>query len=142
MVSQDPVIFNMSIKDNIAFGWPDCDEEMIYDAARKAYADGFIRELPEGYDTMVGERGTKLSGGQRQRVAIARALMRQPALLIFDEATSALDVESERLVQAAIDEIGKMRTQVVIAHRLSTIERADVVYDLSKLQAAVEAQGG
>ncbi|MBN1257433.1 MAG: ABC transporter ATP-binding protein [Planctomycetes bacterium] len=133
VVSQEPVIFNASIYENIALGNPQANEEMVYAAAKAAYADEFIKQQAEGYDTIVGERGLKLSGGQRQRIAIARALVRDPDLLIFDEATSALDNESERLVQAAIQEISKNKTMLIIAHRLSTIEQADNIYDLNKI---------
>ena len=118
----------MSIRDNITYGTGGTDgagEERITAAAAAAYADGFVRELPEGYDTRVGERGVKLSGGQKQRLTIARALLKDAPLLILDEATSALDSESERMVQQALDNLMRDRTSIVIAHRLSTILAAD-----------------
>jgi subfamily B ATP-binding cassette protein MsbA len=134
-VSQDILLFNMSIRDNIALGDLEAAEEAIINAAKTAYAHDFIVNLPDGYDTVVGDRGLKLSGGQRQRIAIARAIIRNPDFLIFDEATSALDNESERLIQKAIEKISKEKTILIIAHRLSTIENADVVYDLGKMKA-------
>jgi len=124
VVSQDAFLFDMSIRDNIAYG-TETDKESIRAAARAAYADGFISELPEGYDTRIGERGVKLSGGQKQRLTIARALLKDAPLLILDEATSALDSESERMVQQALDNLMRNRTSIVIAHRLSTILEAD-----------------
>jgi ABC transporter fused permease/ATP-binding protein len=125
VVSQDPVLFSGSIRENIRYGRLDASDAEIEVAARAANADGFIREFPEGYDTVVGERGVKLSGGQRQRVSIARAILRDPKVLILDEATSALDSESEHLVQAALEALQRGRTTLVIAHRLSTIRDAD-----------------
>ncbi|HFE45391.1 MAG TPA: ATP-binding cassette domain-containing protein [Nannocystis exedens] len=124
LVSQDPVLFSGSILENIRYGRLDASDDEIVDAARAANADSFIREFPEGYGTLVGERGVKLSGGQRQRVSIARAILRDPAILILDEATSALDSESEHLVQEALEALQSGRTTVVIAHRLSTIRDA------------------
>jgi subfamily B ATP-binding cassette protein MsbA len=136
-VSQEPYLFNMSIRDNIALGYPDNDvtEESIINAAKKAYAHDFIINLPQGYSTVVGDRGMKLSGGQRQRIAIARAIIREPDFFIFDEATSALDVQSEKMIQKAIEEIGKEKTLLIIAHRNSTIESADIVIELGKNDA-------
>lgn len=125
LVTQETVLFNDTVAANIAYGRPDTPREKIEDAARRAQADGFICELPQGYETMIGERGVRLSGGQRQRLAIARAILRNPPVLILDEATSALDTESERLVQAALDDLMTGRTVFVIAHRLSTITGAD-----------------
>ena len=123
LVLQDTFLFNDTIAANIAFGKPDATREEIEEAARLAHADEFIRAKPDGYDTLVGERGTALSGGQKQRIAIARALIRKPELLVLDEATSALDTDSERAVQAAIDELMARLTVVVIAHRLSTVAK-------------------
>ncbi|XP_078397347.1 mitochondrial potassium channel ATP-binding subunit-like isoform X2 [Cetorhinus maximus] len=126
-ISQEPVLFGTTIKENIRFGKPDASDEEIYEAARQANADGFIQSFPNGYMTIVGERGIALSGGQKQRIAIARALIKNPCILVLDEATSALDAESERVVQDALDHIQKGRTVLVIAHRLSTIKAADVI---------------
>ena len=125
IVSQDPFLFNLSVRDNIAYGQPDTDQILVEQAAKAAYAHDFIMELPQGYDTIVGEKGVKLSGGQKQRLTIARAIMKNPTLLILDEATSALDTESERIVQQALDNLMKGRTSIVIAHRLSTVLSAD-----------------
>ena len=125
IVAQDVVLFDDTIRNNIAFGRRDATEEAIIQAARLAYAHDFIERLPQGYQTVVGEKGVKLSGGERQRLAIARAILRDPPLLILDEATSALDTESERVVQLALSNLMQNRTTVVIAHRLSTIQRAD-----------------
>ena len=133
MVSQDVVLFDDSIRNNIAFGREDAtDDDIIMQAARLAYAHEFIERLPQGYQTVVGEKGVKLSGGERQRLAIARAILRDPPLLILDEATSALDTESERVVQLALANLMKNRTTVVIAHRLSTIQRADRIMVLAR----------
>ena len=125
IVSQETVLFHDTVRANIAYGRPDAGDEDIEAAARAANAHEFIAAMPQGYHTLVGERGTQLSGGQRQRIAIARAILRDPPILIFDEATSALDTESERLVQDAIERLLKGRTVFVIAHRLSTVQRAD-----------------
>ncbi len=125
IVTQDVLLFNDSILNNIAYGRPSATREQVEEAARAARAHDFILEAPEGYDTIIGERGLQLSGGQRQRLAIARALLKDPEILIFDEATSALDTESELLVQEAIDRLMAGRTALVIAHRLSTIRGAD-----------------
>lgn len=125
MVPQDPVIFSSSAAENIAFGREKANFEMIQEAAKAAYIHDFIMSLPDGYDTPLGERGTRLSGGQAQRIALARAILRDPALLLLDEATSALDSESERMVQKALDSLMKDRTTLVIAHRLSTVQHAD-----------------
>ncbi|HYW30683.1 MAG TPA: ABC transporter ATP-binding protein [Gemmatimonas sp.] len=125
IVSQDTVLFNDTVRANVAFGRVDATQAQLDAAARAANALGFITELPQGWDTSLGERGTRLSGGQRQRLAIARALLSDPPILILDEATSALDAESERLVQEAIDRLLEGRTVFVIAHRLSTIQHAD-----------------
>ena len=125
MVSQDTFLFHTSLRENIAYGRPDATDLEIIEAAKKAYAYEFIQELPQGFETVVGDRGSRLSGGQRQRIAIARAILRDPDVLILDEATSALDSNSERIVQKAIEEVSQDRTVIVIAHRLSTIEKAD-----------------
>ena len=133
IVSQDTVLFNDTVRSNIAYGAADrFTDEQIEAAARAANAHGFISELPDGYDTVLGERGTRLSGGQRQRLAIARALLTDPPILILDEATSALDTESERLVQEAIDRLLAGRTVFVIAHRLSTVVHADQILVLER----------
>ncbi|HXX74244.1 MAG TPA: lipid A export permease/ATP-binding protein MsbA [Nitrospiraceae bacterium] len=132
IVSQEVVLFDDMVRNNIAFGRPGATDEEILQAARLAYAHEFIERLPQGYRTLVGERGVKLSGGERQRIAIARAILRDPPLLILDEATSALDTESERVVQQALGNLMKGRTTVVIAHRLSTIQRADRIVVLHR----------
>ena len=132
IVSQEVVLFDDMIRNNIAFGRPGATDEEIMQAARLAYAHDFIERLPQGYQTLVGERGVKLSGGERQRIAIARAILRDPPLLILDEATSALDTESERVVQQALGNLMKDRTTLVIAHRLSTIQRADRIVVLDR----------
>ena len=132
IVSQEVVLFDDSVRNNIAFGRRDATDEQIVAAARQAYAHDFIHRLPQGYQTVVGERGVKLSGGERQRLAIARAILRDPPLLILDEATSALDTESERVVQLALANLMQNRTTVVIAHRLSTIQRADRIVVLDR----------
>ena len=125
MVQQDVYLFSGSVRENIAYGKPGATEEEIIRAAQLAGADGFIRQLPDGYDTYVGERGVKLSGGQKQRISIARVFLKDPPMLILDEATSALDNESERLVQQSLSRLAKGRTTLIIAHRLTTIKNAD-----------------
>ena len=132
VVSQDTVLLNNTVFANIAYGSPDATRERVEAAAEAANAAGFIRQLPQGFDTVLGERGTRLSGGQRQRIAIARALLRDPPILILDEATSALDTESERLVQQAIDRLMQERTVLVIAHRLATVRDADEIVVLDE----------
>jgi len=126
-VSQDTVVLNDTVFANIAYARPEASHEQVVAAARAANALDFVERLPAGFDTLLGERGTRLSGGQRQRVAIARALLRDPPILILDEATSALDPESERLVQEAIDRVMENRTVLVVAHRLSTVRHADQI---------------
>ncbi len=135
IVPQEPVIFSSSALENIRYGRPEASDEEVKAAARSAFADDFIRALPEGYGTFLGERGVRLSGGQRQRIAIARAMLKNPPLLLLDEATSALDAESERMVQAALETAMRGRTTLVIAHRLATVQQADriVVIDQGRL---------
>jgi ABC-type multidrug transport system fused ATPase/permease subunit len=132
LVPQDVLLFGGTIRENIAYGKPHATQEEIEEAARQAYAHEFISSFPEGYDTLVGERGIKLSGGQRQRIAIARAILKDPVILILDEATSSLDSASEALVQEALDNLMKNRTSFIIAHRLSTIRNADKIIVLEK----------
>ena len=132
VVMQETTLFSGTIRENIGFGRPDATEDDIREAARAARADEFIARLPEGYETVVGERGVSLSGGQKQRVAIARALLLNPCLLILDEFTSAVDVATERLIRAALLELMRQRTTVVIAHRLSTVRAADVILVLQR----------
>ncbi|XP_072184568.1 mitochondrial potassium channel ATP-binding subunit [Excalfactoria chinensis] len=130
-ISQEPVLFGTTIMENIRFGKPGASDEEVFAAARLADADGFIRSFPDGYGTVVGERGAALSGGQRQRVALARALLKAPAVLLLDEATSALDAEAERAVQAALEKAARGRTVLLIAHRLSTVRGANRIVVLA-----------
>jgi subfamily B ATP-binding cassette protein MsbA len=134
IVSQDTFLFNQSVRYNIAYGREDATEDEIIEAAKRANAYEFIVELPQGFDTEVGNRGSLLSGGQRQRLTIARALLRNPDVLILDEATSALDTVTEQLVRQAIEELCRDRTTIVIAHRLSTVQKADQIAVLDKGQ--------
>jgi ATP-binding cassette subfamily B protein len=132
VVSQDTYLFHASIRDNLAFARPDATDEEIEHAARAAQVHDLIAGLPDGYDTLVGERGYRFSGGEKQRIAIARTILRNPPVLVLDEATSALDNETERAVQQALDELTEGRTTIVIAHRLSTIRDADQIVVLNK----------
>ena len=138
LVPQDTVLFGTSARENIRYGRPGASDAEVEAAARAAYAEDFIRALPEGFDTFLGEKGTRLSGGQRQRIAIARAILRNPPLLLLDEATSALDAESERVVQRALEELMLSRTTIIIAHRLATVLKADriVVMDQGRIIAS------
>jgi ABC-type multidrug transport system fused ATPase/permease subunit len=139
MVPQEVILFGGTIKENIAYGRTHAGMDEIREAARKANALDFIESFPEGFDTVVGERGIKLSGGQRQRIAIARALLKDPKILVLDEATSSLDAESEQLVQQALDELMKNRTTIIIAHRLATIRKVDKIYVLN--EGMIEEEG-
>ena len=138
VVRQEPILFATSIFDNIRYGRPNATKEEIIEAAKAANAHEFVSAFPEAYDTLVGERGVRLSGGQKQRIAIARAILKDPVMLILDEATSALDVESEHLVQEALERLMENRSSLVIAHRLSTIQHADRVVVLSEGRVAEE----
>lgn len=140
IVSQDTFIFNDSIRNNIAYALEEIDDTKVWEAAKQANALDFVKELPNGLDTQLGDRGVQLSGGQRQRIAIARALLRNPEILILDEATSALDSVSEQLIQESIEKLAKGRTVISIAHRLSTIEKADKIVVLEK--GKIVEQGG
>ena len=130
IVTQDVILFNDTVANNISYGDPNCSKDKIIAAAQNGYAHNFIIDLPDGYDQLIGEKGARLSGGQRQRLAISRALIKDAPILILDEATSALDTESEKEVQAAIENLMKNRTTLVIAHRLSTIQHADIIHVL------------
>ena len=135
LVPQETMIFGASARENIRYGRPGASDAEIEAAARAAAADEFIRKLPEGYDTFLGERGARLSGGQKQRIAIARAILKNPPILLLDEATSSLDSESERLVQDALEKLMRNRTTLVIAHRLATAINSDriVVVDRGRI---------
>jgi subfamily B ATP-binding cassette protein MsbA len=132
IVSQEPILFNDSIHNNIAFGIENASREDVIKAAKIANAHEFISAMSDGYDSNVGDRGSKLSGGQKQRISIARAILKNPPILILDEATSALDTESERVVQDALNSLMKNRTSIIIAHRLSTIVHADEIVVLQQ----------
>jgi ABC-type multidrug transport system fused ATPase/permease subunit len=133
MVMQEDFLFSTSVAENIAYGKPDASREEIIESAKKANAHQFItEELSDGYDTQVGQRGVKLSGGQRQRISIARAFLKDPRLLILDEATSSVDLETEELIQEAVNEVRQNRTTFIIAHRLSTIINADEILFIQK----------
>ena len=127
MVSQDVFLFNATVYENIAYGEPNATREQVEDAARRANIHDDIMAMPDGYDTVVGERGVKLSGGQKQRVSIARAFLKNPSVLILDEATSALDNVTEHMIQKSLDELSRGRTVIVVAHRLTTVRRADEI---------------
>jgi ATP-binding cassette subfamily B protein len=137
LVPQDTVLFGTTARENIRYGRPDASDADIEAAARAAAAHDFIVKLPQGYDTFLGERGTRLSGGQRQRIAIARAILKDPPILLLDEATSSLDAESERVVQQALERLMTQRTTIVIAHRLATVLKADriIVLDHGRIVA-------
>jgi ATP-binding cassette subfamily B protein len=139
VVPQESVLFEGTIRENVAYGMAHADDERVERALRDANAWDFVQEQPQGWDTVVGERGARLSGGQRQRLAIARALVRDPRILLLDEATSALDPESEELVKEALGRLMRGRTTLVVAHRLSTIRRADRIVVLE--QGRVVEQG-
>ena len=139
VVPQDTVLFNSTILDNVRYGRPEASDDEVKEAIKLAHLQDFIGQLPNGYETQVGERGLKLSGGEKQRVAIARTILKQPGILIFDEATSSLDSASERAVLEAIDDVSKGKSSVVIAHRLSTIVKADRILVLE--QGEVVEQG-
>jgi subfamily B ATP-binding cassette protein MsbA len=132
LVTQEVLLFNETVRYNIAYGKPDASQAEIEGAAKAANAHDFIRKLPQGYETLIGERGVRLSGGERQRLSIARALLKNPPILILDEATSSLDAESERLVQEAIEHLMKNRTAIVIAHRLATVRKVDRIVVLER----------
>ncbi len=132
VVTQETILFNDSVARNIAYGQDGFAIEAVQEAARAANAHEFVKDLPDGYETFVGDRGVRLSGGQRQRLAIARAIMKNPPILILDEATSSLDTESEMLVQEALEHLMRERTTLVIAHRLSTIQKADSIVVLDE----------
>ena len=132
MMQQEVYLFSDTVANNIGYGRPGASREDIIEAAKLAGADSFIRDLPDGYDTYVGERGARLSGGQKQRISIARVFLKNPPVLILDEATSALDNESERYVQESLAELAKGRTTVTIAHRLSTVRNADRIIVLTE----------
>jgi len=131
-VPQEPILFHRPISENINYGKPDATIEEIIDVAKKAHANEFITKLPQGYDTLVGERGVKLSGGERQRVAIARAMLKDSPILMLDEATSSLDSVSEHYIQDAFKELMKDKTVIVVAHRLSTIQKMDRIIVLDR----------
>jgi ATP-binding cassette subfamily B protein len=132
VVPQEAVVFSGTVMENIRYGKPEATDQEVQSAAEAAFAQEFISELPQGYDTYLGDRGVRLSGGQRQRIAIARAILKNPPLLLLDEATSALDAHSERMVQAALEKAMQGRTTLVIAHRLATVQRADCIWVLDK----------
>jgi ATP-binding cassette, subfamily B, bacterial len=139
LVPQEPVVFSGTAMENIRYGKMQASDQQVYEAAKAAFADEFIQDLPQGYETFLGERGVRLSGGQRQRIAIARAILKNPPLLLLDEATSALDAQSERMVQEALSRAMRDRTTFVIAHRLATVQQADCIWVLD--QGTLREQG-
>ena len=143
IVPQDTVLFNDTLAYNISYGKPGATSEEVQEAARLAYLDAFIAQLPQGYESSVGERGLKLSGGEKQRVAIARTILKDPAVLVLDEATSSLDSRAEQAIQAALDTVAANRTTLIIAHRLSTIINADqiIVLDAGRIVERGDARG-
>ena len=136
LVTQDSILFNDTVKNNILIGKEDANDDEVIDALKIANAWEFVKDLPSGIQTNIGDSGGKLSGGQKQRLSIARAVLKNPPIMILDEATSALDTESERLVQVALENMMKNRTSIVIAHRLSTIQNADQIVVMSKGEIA------
>ena len=140
LVTQDSILFNESVKNNILLGKKDATDEEIIEALKVANAWEFVKDLPNGIDTNIGDSGGKLSGGQKQRLSIARAVLKNPPIMILDEATSALDTESERLVQVALENMMKNRTSIVIAHRLSTIQNADEIIVMQKGEIAEQGK--
>ena len=139
MVQQEVYLFSGTVIDNILYGRPDATAEEAVAAAQRAGADEFIRKLPDGYNTYIGERGVKLSGGQKQRISIARVFLKDPPILVLDEATSALDNESEHYIQQSLQELAKGRTTFTIAHRLTTIKNADMIWVLT--EKGIEEKG-
>ena len=136
MVLQETLLFNDTVRENIRYARPEASDEEVVAAATAAYAHDFIQRLPDGYDTVIGERGVRLSGGQKQRLSIARAILINPRILILDEATSLVDTEAEQTIQKALDELMKARTTFVIAHRLSTVRHADKIVVIDEGQIA------
>jgi ATP-binding cassette subfamily B protein len=134
-VPQEPLLFHRSLRENIKYGNSDASEEEMRVAVKRAHATDFIEKLPQGYDTLVGEKGIKLSGGQKQRIMISRAILKKAPILVLDEATSSLDSRSEKLIQSALEELMRNRTTIVIAHRLSTLKQMDriIVFDNGKI---------
>ena len=127
MVAQNPILFSSDVMHNIRYGNPNATDEQVYAAAKHAHADEFIKQLPQGYNSFLGEQGVRLSGGQKQRIVLARAILKDPEILLLDEATSALDAQSEHQVQAALEHLMQNRTTLIIAHRLATVKHADVI---------------